>query len=97
MKITIRKRNWGTYLLIASNGEDLLIQTDADKLGTASTFGWVPCCGSGATDGSINCQDCGAKTIDMISSACAYLDDASDETAKVDDPGYFDTSREARE
>ena len=47
MKITLERGDYGfLYLLVAEDGREILIQSDWDYPGTASTFGWVPCeCG----------------------------------------------------
>jgi len=84
IKITLQSGDFGTYLLVAEDGRDLLIQTDWDFPGIASTFGWRPCrCGE--TDGTV---DCPHKTAgQMIDEARAYLDDHIGDS--VDDPGYL--------
>jgi len=84
MTITVQQGDFGTYLLIAEDGRDLLIQTDFDYPGIASAFGWSPC-RCGATDGTV---DCPHKTVGrMIAEAQEYLDDHIGES--VHDPGYF--------
>ena len=88
MKIRLEDGDFGTYLLVAEDGRDVLIQTDWDYPGTASSFGWQPCCGSGATDGTVDCPDCGANVSDMIASAYQYLDDHIGD--EIEDPGYFE-------
>ena len=84
--ITLESGQFGwDYLLVNDEtGEDVLIQTDWDYPGVASSFGFVPC-DCGETDGTV---DCSHKTAsDMIQSAAAYLDENIGES--VDDPGYF--------
>ncbi len=54
MRITLHD-DFGTFLLVAEDGRDLLIQTDFDFPGVASTFGWSPC-SCGATDGTVDCD-----------------------------------------
>ena len=89
MKITIQAGDFGTYLLVAEDGRDILIQTDFDFPGIASTFGWTPCeCGS--TDGTVDCTH--RKASDMIADAQAFLDDHIGDEA--DDPGYFESDDE---
>ena len=86
MKITLSRGDFGTYLLVAEDGQDILIQTDFDFPGIASTFGWTPCeCGS--TDGTVDCAH--RKASDMIAEAQAFLDDHIGDQA--DDPGYFES------
>ena len=85
MKITLESGNFGFgYLLAADDRRDILIQTDWDYPGVASTFGWVPCeCGE--TDGTVDCPHKTASQ--MISEAAEYLDEHIGNT--VEDPGYF--------
>jgi len=85
MSITLLHGEFGTYLLVAEDGRDILIQTDFDYPGFARTFGWSPCeCGE--TDGTV---DCPHKTVSqMIGEAQAFLDDHLGES--VEDPGYFE-------
>ncbi len=62
----------------------VLVQTDWDLPGLASSFGWVPC-ECGATDGTI---DCSHKTAtEMISEAAEFLDEIQGQI--IPDPGYF--------
>ena len=84
MNITLESGDCGTYLLVADDGEEILIQTDWDFPGIASTFGWSPC-HCGATDGTVDCPHKTASA--MISEAAQYLDDHVGES--VADPGYF--------
>jgi len=85
MKITLQKGDFGfTYLVVAEDGRDILIQSDWDYPGIASTFGWTPC-ECGATDGTVDCLHKTASQ--MIVEAQDYLDDHLGET--MDDPGYF--------
>jgi len=84
MKITLDEGDFGTYLVRAEDGRDVLVQTDWDFPGIASTFGWIPC-PCGRTDGTV---DCAHKTAsDMIAEARAFLDDHIGAT--TEDPGYF--------
>jgi len=89
-------------LIVNDDGRDILVQTDYDYPGVASSFGWVlrsvqsapwrvltvDGCDHIGTDGTIACPDCGADTTLFIASARDYLDDHIGATA--DDPGYFD-------
>ena len=85
MKITLERGDFSTYLIVAEDGRDILIQTDFDYPGIASTFGWSPC-DCGATDGTV---DCGHKAASqMIAEAQMFLDDNIGES--VEDPGYFE-------
>ena len=84
MTVTLEAGDFGTYLLLADDGRDILIQTDWDYPGVASTFGWCPC-DCGETDGTVDCPHRTASA--MISEAGEYLDDHIGDT--VDDPGYF--------
>lgn len=44
MKITLESGQFGwDYFIVAEDGQDLLIQSDWDYPGTASSFGWSPC------------------------------------------------------
>jgi len=68
----------------------ILVQTDWDYPGTASTFGWSPCKGCkgdcrGTTDGTVDCKKKTASQ--MISDAREYLDNHVGKV--VEDPGYF--------
>lgn len=84
MKITLQEGDFGTFLLVADDGRELLVQTDWDFPGVAQTFGWSPCpCGE--TDGTIDCPHRAAD--DMIVDARDFLQERVGEPA--DDPGYF--------
>ncbi len=85
MKVELKDGHFGwDYILEAENGESVLIQTDLDYPGTASSFGYCPCeCGE--TDGTV---DCPHKTASgMILEAHNYLDGHIGDV--IDDPGYF--------
>tara|TARA_R110000823_G_scaffold269344_1_gene389119 strand:+ start:56 stop:367 length:312 start_codon:yes stop_codon:yes gene_type:complete len=83
-------RRMGNFLIV-SNDESIpledrgiLIQTDGDYPGIASTFGWLACeCGE--TDGTVDCSHRMAD--EMIGEAFEFLLDHEGET--VEDPGYF--------
>jgi len=84
--ITIEQGQFGSDYVVAQvgGGETLLVTTDYDYPGLASTFGWVPC-DCGETDGTVDCPHRTAS--EMISEAAEYLDNhVGDE---VEDPGYF--------
>jgi hypothetical protein len=85
MKIYIETGDFGAYVL--SNDEDnrtILIQSDWDYPGVASTFGWIPCGQCRESDGTVACAH---NTVsEMIASAAEYLDDGP---GPVEDPGYF--------
>ncbi len=83
MRITLHD-DFGTFLLVAEDGRDLLIQTDFDFPGVASTFGWSPC-SCGTTDGTVDCDHRSAT--EMIADACDFLRAHAGDT--TDDPGYF--------
>jgi len=55
MRITLLEADCGTFLLRAEDGRDVLVQTDWDFPGVASTFGWSAC-PCGATDGTVDCE-----------------------------------------
>jgi hypothetical protein len=84
-------RRWGYFLVVSNDPEipeddrEILIQTDWDYPGIASTFGWVPCRECGETDGTVDCSHRTAG--DMIDEAFDYLIENEGET--VEDPGYF--------
>jgi hypothetical protein len=87
----------GAYCLIVNDdGSDILIQSDWDLPGVASTFGWsvrevkTPGrdCDHSGTDGTIDCPECGLKAGTFISEAGDWIN--SNDGATVDDPGYFD-------
>jgi hypothetical protein len=85
MTITLQNGDFGTYLLVAEDGQCLLIQTDWDYPGIASEFGWSPC-SCGATDGTVSCAH--KQVGQMIAEAQAFLDDHIGDVAE--DPGYFE-------
>ena len=82
----------------AEDGRALLIQTDWDCPGIASTFGWsvsklpgtslFPECSHNGTDGTIKCPDCGLAASAFIESAREWIED--NDGTSVKDPGYFD-------
>jgi len=84
MRITLRENHAGTFLLVAEDGHDILVQSDWDFPGVASTFGWSPC-PCGATDGTVDCEH--RSRSEMIAGAWDFLSAHTGDT--VDDPGYF--------
>jgi len=64
----------------------VLVQTDWDYPGVASSFGWVPCRRGCGTDGTVDCAHHTASK--MIQSAGAYLDKIAGRKF-IEDPGYF--------
>lgn len=96
--ITLGRAN-GLPLIIADDGRDILVQTDWDYPGVASSFGWsvrsvrptlahAPAdCEHIGTDGTVGCETCGLTPSQFIADASAYLDDNIGRTAE--DPGYF--------
>lgn len=84
--ITLESGQFGwDYIIRNDTGETVLIQTDWDYPGIASSFGWMACeCGE--TDGTVDCPH--RTATEMISDAADYLDDNIGET--IDDPGYFE-------
>ena len=84
MSITLHRGDFGTFLLQADDGREILIQTDWDFPCVATAFGWNPCpCGH--TDGTVDCEHRTAR--EMIAAAREFLDEHIGVTA--DDPGYF--------
>ena len=82
--ITLEAGQFGNYLIVNDDGADLLVQTDWDYPGLASSFGFVPCeCGE--TDGTVNCAH--KTATEMINDAATFLDDNLGK--RVEDPGYF--------
>ena len=83
--ITLEAGQFGNYLIVNDDGADLLVQTDWDYPGLASSFGFVPCeCGE--TDGTVNCAH--KTATEMIDDAARFLDDNLGK--RVEDPGYFE-------
>ncbi len=78
--------------IVDESGQTRLIQTDLDWPGIASTFGWSTRevqhkCKHAATDGTVDCEDCGMAASDFILAAGDWLRDNHGATAE--DPGYF--------
>lgn len=86
----------GWPIIRNADGRDILVQTDWDYPGVASSFGWslratqygnADPCDHAETDGTITCPDCGTPAGSFIADAGAWLADHAGATA--DDPGYF--------
>ena len=75
---------WDYIIRNTETEEAILIETDWDYPGVASTFGWTPC-ECGFTDGTIDCEHKTAS--EMIQEAQEWLDAHLYEEAE--DPGYF--------
>lgn len=102
MRITLSRGRPLGYVLTAEDGRSVLVQTDWDYPGVASSFGFnladvqvmnrryygLAACQHDGTDGTIKCQKCGLLPVTFIEAAAAYLDEQ--DGAEVDDPGYFD-------
>jgi hypothetical protein len=86
--------------ILADDGRTLLIQTDWDFPGVASSFGWniadvtvysgrfrLPCDHS-ETDGTVDCPRCGTRAGVFIEAARDWL--TENDGATADDPGYFE-------
>lgn len=92
----------GCLKIVAEDGRALLIQTDWDWPGVASSFGWsiksvqqtgeecfqLGWCEHRATDGTVPCPDCGLIASDFIGAARQWMDE--NDGAEVEDIGYFD-------
>lgn len=50
MKITLSTSDFGCFLIQAEDGRDILIQSDWEFPGLASTFGWVHAGGSAISE-----------------------------------------------
>ena len=82
-----------------ASGRNLLVQTDWDFPGVASTFGWNMAdvqrddghshCQHSFTDGTIDCAGCGVTASQFIDAAREYIEQHDGATA--DDPGYFES------
>lgn len=64
----------GCLKIVAEDGRDILIQTDWDLPGVASTFGWP-------------CPKCDTNASFFIQCAREWLDE--NDGAQAEDPGYF--------
>ena len=95
MKITLTEPDpIGCAIVKAEDGQELFVQSDWDFAGIASTFEWPGCpCGSKATDGTIDCPDCGRPAHALITDAITWIDNHWG--LSVEDPGYFTDRQEA--
>jgi hypothetical protein len=84
MKIALHEGDFGTFLVVAEDGREILVQSDWDFPGVASTFGWSPC-PCGLTDGTVDCPHNTANV--LIGQSRDFLQDHLGDT--TDDPGYF--------
>ena len=75
----------GTGRFFSGVPASVLVQTDYDYAGVASTFGWVPCQDCTETDGTVACAH--RDVSEMLSEALQYLEDHDGD--EVEDPGYF--------
>jgi hypothetical protein len=81
------------FLLVDNaTGREVIIQSDWDFPGVASSFGWVPCRKCRATDGTVDCAHRTAS--EMISEAYDYL--MAHLGKQIPDPGYFYESNPRR-
>jgi len=76
------KYDWDTR----DEDNTVLVQSDWDWPGLASSFGWCPC-DCGFTDGTVDCEHRTAS--EMIDEAKSYLDVQVNGGTVVEDPGYF--------
>ena len=92
MKVTLDNGLYGwDYYVVREDGESDLIQSDWDYPSTARTFGWSGVhrgkdgrfCNSGATDGTVDCRDCGATRTQLLGLAQDYLDAHIGDTVQV--------------
>ena len=74
----------------------ILVQSDWDYPGYARAFGWdiksvqvddEQPCDHNATDGTVDCKECGCKAGAFISAAGEFLSD--NDGLETTDPGYF--------
>jgi hypothetical protein len=87
MKVYLEDDEFGNFILVAENGQSILVQSDWDYPGVATNFGWVPCPECGFTDGTVDCKH---RTVhEMIAEACEYLDEQVGNC--IEDPGYFES------
>ncbi len=75
------------FLIVGDNDSDILIQTDWDFPGLASTFGWEGLSDHDGTDGTVTCPHCGKKAGAFIAEAYDFLKE--NDGAEANDPGYF--------
>lgn len=66
--------------------DSIVIQSDWDYAGVASTMGWNPC-DCGRTDGTVDCKKCKRTVSDMLGEAYDWIRDREGEL--FEDPGYL--------
>jgi hypothetical protein len=71
---------------IASNFGWNLVKVQAPGHGYGSDY-YRPTCEHRASDGTVNCPECGVTASDFICSARQWIDD--NDGAEAEDPGYF--------
>jgi len=71
---------------IDENRDTVLVQTDYDFPGIASTFGWKGPCHPD-TDGTVTCRVCGKTPGELIASASRFLERHIGRVRE--DPGYL--------
>lgn len=88
-------------ILSEDEKESILIQTDWDWPGVATTFGWsirncqvqnrgyygLEKCDHSSTDGTIDCPECGYPASAFIREAGEWLE--ANDGITAEDPGYF--------
>lgn len=87
--VLLRSREKGGYVY------ELLIQTDWDWPGVASSFGWsiskvkcpyMPDCEHEGTDGTVKCKRCKTQPVVFIQAAREWIDEHDGKV--VENPGY---------
>lgn len=92
-KIQLDADCYGAVCKILQGSDSILVQTDYDAPGVASTFGWdisqvgSSNCRHRGTDGTIDCKECGTTASAFIAAAIDFINDHDGD--EVDDPGYF--------
>lgn len=88
-KVTLENAAFGNYGVVSrTENRNYLVQTDWEYPAIASHFGWSPCCGEGATDGTVDCDKCGATASELILSASRFLDDHIGDETELDAHAY---------
>lgn len=82
--------------IVNDDGQTVLIQTDWDYCGVATSFGWSirevqqidhDECDHSFSDGTVDCPECGLIAGEFIAAARDWLDD--NDGVMADDPEYF--------
>ena len=84
MRIALVEGDFHTFVLLAEDGRNILVQSDWDVPGAASTFGWSPP-PSTMTDGAGTFGEESLSSV--IGDARDFLHERAGSTA--DDPWYF--------